>query len=71
HFPLPPHLRPMSWERAINLADMALYIAKHQGRNRACGIAALNAPDDAALRAIEADVEQAWHVGRAVLRLSA
>ena len=43
-FPLPPNTLPVAWEQAINLADMALYTAKNQGRNRAVGIVAAHAP---------------------------
>ena len=42
-FPLPPNVLPIAWEQAINLADMALYTAKNQGRNRAVGIVAAQA----------------------------
>jgi GGDEF domain-containing protein len=37
-FPLAPGGKPMSWERAVNLVDMALYLAKGHGRNRAYGV---------------------------------
>ena len=53
-FPLPPNTLPVAWEQAINLADMALYTAKNQGRNRAVGIVAAQArsrPSCAASRA--------------------
>lgn len=66
-FPLPPAGLPLSLERAINLADMALYSAKGQGRNRAIGLAAMRGDDDESLRQIEADFEQAWHDGRVTL----
>jgi predicted signal transduction protein with EAL and GGDEF domain len=58
---------PVTLERAINLADMALYSAKGQGRNRAVGLSAVRGDDDASLRQIEADFEQAWHEGRITL----
>ncbi|HEX6707727.1 MAG TPA: GGDEF domain-containing protein [Albitalea sp.] len=67
-FPLPPYAVPVPWEQAINLADMALYSAKSQGRNRAVGLASASASDAATLRAIEADFERAWHEGRVTLR---
>jgi diguanylate cyclase (GGDEF)-like protein len=66
-FPLPPHRVPIGWEQALNLADMALYTAKSQGRNLALGIASVAARDDTALRAVEADFELAWQEGRAAL----
>jgi diguanylate cyclase (GGDEF)-like protein len=68
--PLAPARLPLSLERAINLADMALYMAKGQGRNRTVGIAAVQAADDDALRGVEADVEQAWRDGRVTLQRS-
>ncbi|MEN3276618.1 MAG: hypothetical protein V7631_2408 [Massilia sp.] len=37
-FPLSPGGAPLSWERAVNLVDMALYMAKGHGRNRGYGI---------------------------------
>ena len=66
-FPLQPFNAMIAWEQAINLADMALYTAKNQGRNRAIGIAATTATDRESLRGIEADFERAWHEGRVTL----
>ena len=68
--PLPPARLSMTLERAINLADMALYTAKGQGRNRAIGVAAALADDDPSLRRIEADFERAWREGRLTLQRS-
>ena len=59
-FPLQPFQMPMSWERAANLVDMALYIAKNQGRNRAVGVLAVQADSPAILAEIEADFESAY-----------
>ena len=59
-FPLPPWHLPLNLERAINLADMALYTAKNQGRNRAIGVAGVLADEPESLRRIEADFDQAW-----------
>jgi len=67
-FPLPPHGVPLQWEQAVNLADMALYTAKSQGRNRAVGLVSASASDAQSLRAIERDFERAWHEGRVSLR---
>jgi diguanylate cyclase (GGDEF)-like protein len=67
-YPLPPHGVPLPWEQAINLADMALYSAKSQGRNRAVGLVSAAAHDAAGLRAIEADFEKAGYEGRVTLR---
>ncbi len=59
HFPLPPSKLTLPWEQAVNWADMALYTAKSQGRNRAMGIATVDAQDTEALTQIEADFEAA------------
>jgi diguanylate cyclase (GGDEF)-like protein len=66
-FPLPPLNASIPWEQAINLADMALYTAKNQGRNRAVGITSTTARDRDALREVEADFERAWNEGRVTL----
>ena len=68
HFPLAPHQVQLSWERALNLADMALYTAKSLGRNRAIGIEAVQAQDAESLAAMEADFERAWTEGHVTLR---
>jgi diguanylate cyclase (GGDEF)-like protein len=62
-FPLPPHAVPLSWEQAINLVDLALYIAKSEGRHRAIGITASSAASVQALQAVEADFDRARHDG--------
>ncbi len=67
HFPLAPHRLQLSWERALNLTDMALYTAKSLGRNRAIGIRSAQAQDADALVATEADFERAWSEGRVAL----
>ncbi|HUG22989.1 GGDEF domain-containing protein [Piscinibacter sp.] len=67
-FPLAPHGVPVPWEQAINLSDMALYVAKSQGRNRAVGLVSASACDAQSLRAIEGDFERAWQEGRVTLR---
>ncbi|HMO45358.1 MAG TPA: GGDEF domain-containing protein [Rubrivivax sp.] len=69
-FPLPPHVLPVAWEQAINLADMALYTAKNQGRNRAVGIVAAQAGAAPELQRIEADFDRAWHEGRVTLKVA-
>jgi diguanylate cyclase (GGDEF)-like protein len=66
-FPLPPYGVPVPSEQAINLADMALCMAKSQGRNRAVGIVSALAADAATLRVIEADFDQGWRDGRVTL----
>ena len=69
-FPLPPNTLPVAWEQAINLADMALYTAKNQGRNRAVGIVAASAQSPPELRHIESDFDRAWHDGRVTLKVA-
>jgi predicted signal transduction protein with EAL and GGDEF domain len=69
-FPLPPNVLPVAWEQAINLADMALYTAKNQGRNRAVGIVAAQARSTPELRRIEGDFDRAWHEGRVTLKMA-
>jgi diguanylate cyclase (GGDEF)-like protein len=64
HFPLPPLQQPLSWERAVNLTDLALYAAKRSGRGCSCGIVALHAEGEAALAAVEADFDAACEDGR-------
>ena len=66
-FPLPPYSAEVPWEQAINLADMALYTAKNQGRNRAVGMVSSTASTPEALRGVEADFDQAWREGRVTL----
>lgn len=66
-FPLPPYGTEVPWEQAVNLADMALYTAKNQGRNRAVGIVSSSAATAEALRSVEADFDHARHEGRVTL----
>jgi hypothetical protein len=68
-FPLAPGGGRMSWERAVNLVDMALYLAKGHGRNRAYGVRGLARLDDAALEQVEQDIEQACRDGRIELSI--
>ncbi len=70
-FPLPPHGLPLGLDQAINLVDMALYLAKAQGRHRAVGLARADASDAAALRRLEADLERAWRDGQVQLDIDA
>ena len=66
-FPLAPHGTAVPWEQAVNLADMALYTAKNQGRNRAVGIVSSTASTNEALQEVEADFDRARHEGRVTL----
>ncbi|WP_296947302.1 tetratricopeptide repeat-containing diguanylate cyclase [uncultured Massilia sp.] len=63
-FPLGPGTESVSWERAVNIVDMALYLAKGHGRNRAYGVRGLARLDGAAMDEIEQDIEGAWRAGR-------
>ncbi|MEJ6006709.1 diguanylate cyclase [Paucibacter sp. AS339] len=62
-FPVAPNALAVSWERAIDLVDTVMYMAKAHGRNRAYGIEAMVAEDDAALALVAARMEAAWHEG--------
>lgn len=68
-FPLPPAALPIDWERGINQVDMALYVAKAQGRNRACGIRSIDARTEAELDMIEGSFEDALRDGRVILAM--
>jgi len=62
-FPLAQGAGGISWERAINIVDMALYLAKGHGRNRAYGVRGLAGLDAAAMDEVEQDIEKAWRTG--------
>jgi diguanylate cyclase (GGDEF)-like protein len=66
-FPLAPGAGMVSWERAVNIVDMALYLAKGHGRNRAYGVHSVSA--GASLDQIEQDIEQAWRDGKVDLTI--
>jgi diguanylate cyclase (GGDEF)-like protein len=61
--PLPPREEPLPWERAIGLADMALYLAKLHGRNRGYGICELVDGENETLAAVERNLEAALRDG--------
>lgn len=62
-FPLVPADVPLQWERAVNLVDMALYLAKAHGRNRAYGVRGFENFEQTSMEAIEQDLESAWRAG--------
>jgi diguanylate cyclase (GGDEF)-like protein len=62
-FPLMPGGVPMPWERAVNLVDMALYLAKSHGRNRAYGVNGFANFEQTSMEEIEENLEQAWRAG--------
>jgi diguanylate cyclase (GGDEF)-like protein len=62
-FPLMPGLDALSWERAVNLVDMALYLAKAHGRNRAYGVYGFKDFERTSMEEIEQDLERAWRAG--------
>jgi diguanylate cyclase (GGDEF)-like protein len=66
-FPLDPARRPVSWERAIDLVDTAMYLAKAHGRNRAYGVRSLEEEEGAGPPGAPDALESAWRGGRADL----
>jgi diguanylate cyclase (GGDEF)-like protein len=68
-FPIEPTRLAVAWERAINLVDTAMYLAKAHGRNRAYGIRLLHASDESLLDDITKGLEQAWSNGQVALTL--
>ena len=62
-FPLSPGEHPLPWERAVNLVDMALYMAKGHGRNRAYGVRGFANFGETSMEHIEQDLESAWREG--------
>jgi diguanylate cyclase (GGDEF)-like protein len=68
-FPLAPGGKPMSWERAVNLVDMALYLAKGHGRNRAYGVQGFARETGMTMEQIEQDIEAAWRAGSVELSI--
>ena len=69
-FPLPSSHVPVTWEQAVNLADLSLYTAKNHGRNCAVGIVRTTVGTPDALREVEADIARARQDGRITLKVS-
>ncbi len=68
-FPLAPAGVPLSWERVVNLTDMALYLAKTTGRNRAFGVRGFDNFQLTSMEEVERDLERAWRAGYVDLNL--
>lgn len=66
-FPLAPHGLALSWERAIDLVDTVMYLAKAHGRNRAYGVQQVQAHSEAELQALMPRIEAAWREGEVEL----
>ncbi len=62
-FPIEPARLEVSWERAIDLVDTAMYLAKAHGRNRAYGVRSLHASDESQFDAVARSLEASWHAG--------
>lgn len=59
----------LQWEQAVNWADMVLYKAKAEGRNRGVGIQAVDAGDGDTLAHIQQDFDAACRNGQVKLKL--
>ncbi len=68
-FPLAAGGAPLPWERVVNLIDMALYLAKSNGRNRAYGVRGFANVERTSMEEIEQDLERAWRAGFVDLRV--
>jgi len=69
--PLPPDAVELSWREAFDLADMALYLAKAQGRNRGCGVVEMPRTADGRVPDIGEDLGAAAQAGRVELHFLA
>ncbi len=52
-----------NWEKAMQIADMALYVGKLKGRNRAYGVSRLLVPSEQAMPVLETDLSAALRAG--------
>ena len=66
-FPLAVGKQHLTWERVVNLVDMALYMAKSYGRNRAYGVRGFADDQLDSLDTIEQNLVLAWHTGQVEL----
>jgi len=67
--PLEPDGLALSWDRAVELVDTTMYLAKAHGRNRAYGIRLFHAHDEAEVGGMVKTLEQCWRDGRVALTL--
>ncbi|CAM3916308.1 GGDEF domain-containing protein [Roseateles saccharophilus] len=67
--PIPPYGLRLSWERAIDLVDTVMYLAKAHGRNKAYGVDRIQAEDALAAAQLTARIESAWSEGLVGLQL--
>lgn len=51
--------KQMDWEKVLQVADMALYMGKAHGRNRACGVTELHVSYEEAQAILETDLSEA------------
>ena len=63
-FPLAPNRLDIPWDLAVDIVDNAMYVAKTQGRNRACGVGLVPATTLAEVDAVVQDLESSWREGR-------
>lgn len=63
-FPVPSQALTLSWERAIDLVDTVMYMAKAHGRNRAYGVQRADVADELGLQALMPRMEAAWRSGQ-------
>jgi diguanylate cyclase (GGDEF)-like protein len=61
--PVPPHGLRLSWERAIDLVDTVMYLAKAHGRNKAYGVERIHAEDALGAAQLTSRLESAWSEG--------
>ncbi|WP_165794636.1 diguanylate cyclase [Kinneretia aquatilis] len=66
-FPVAPHEVAVNWERAIDLVDTVMYLAKAHGRNKAYGIESMQASDEDGLQELAKGMEAAWQSGQVQL----
>ena len=62
--PLLPKQLSVGWERAINLVDTVMYLAKAHGRNRAYGVSSIEVDSEEALDELAQSLDAAWREGR-------